>query len=42
MFWNRIRHVIGGVMDKKMSISERLAGSILLDDQKLIDEMWQS
>ena len=26
-------------MDRKLSITERLAGSIRLDDQKLIDEM---
>ncbi len=29
-------------MDKKLSIAERLAGSILLDDQKLIDEIIES
>lgn len=29
-------------MDKKLSIAERLAGSIQLDDQKLIDEIIES
>jgi len=29
-------------MDKKLSIAERLAGSIKLDDQKLIDEIIES
>jgi hypothetical protein len=29
-------------MDHKLSISERLAGSIQLDDQKLIDEIIES
>jgi hypothetical protein len=29
-------------MGPKQSITERLAGSIQLDDQKQIDEMWQS
>ncbi|MDD2836427.1 MAG: hypothetical protein PHY05_09805 [Methanothrix sp.] len=29
-------------MDKKLSISDRLAGSIQLDDQKLIDEIIKS
>jgi len=34
--------VIRGFMDKKMSITERLSGSIQLDDQKLIDEIIES
>ena len=29
-------------MDHKLSIAERLAGSIQLDDQKLIDEIIES
>jgi hypothetical protein len=29
-------------MDRKLSITERLAGSIRLDDQKLIDEIIES
>jgi hypothetical protein len=29
-------------MDKKLSITERIAGSIQLDDQKLIDEIIES
>jgi len=29
-------------MDKKLSIAERLAGLIQLDDQKLIDEIIES